>query len=85
MGAGALGGAGKMERPVIATRLTIATCGSVSATLGSIALCGHFFGYTHLYRWPNDPVGMALNTAVALVLLGFAAVLTGGSERLWRR
>lgn len=43
-------------------------------TISGQALIGHLTGVAHFYQWRNGPsqVGMALNTAICLALLGSA-------------
>lgn len=70
---------------MIATRLAIATFGTSAATVGAIALAGHLLKLPSLYQWPNDPVGMGVNTSISLLMLGVGATLTGLSEWLWKK
>lgn len=51
-------------------------------SISGAAMLGHLAGIASYYQWRNGPaqVGMALNTAVCLVLLGGAV----GARLLWK-
>lgn len=54
----------------------------VVLTIGGQALLGHVAGIVHYYQWRggSSQVGMALNTAICLVLLGGAV----GVRLFWK-
>lgn len=54
----------------------------VVLTIAGQALLGHITGIVKWYQWRNGPtqVGMAINTAVCLLLLGIAV----GARLLWK-
>lgn len=54
----------------------------VVLTIAGQALLGHIAGIAHYYQWRNGPgqVGMALNTAICIALLGGAV----GVRLFWK-
>lgn len=65
-------------------RLIIAILGIAVSTIGSIAIAGYIFQVSRFYGWLVDRQAMALNTAVAFVMVGLALALIGTSHRLWK-
>lgn len=55
--------------------IVILICGSISFTIGLIALIGYLFDSAFLYRWNNVGIGMARETAISVTLVGFGLLL----------
>ena len=56
-------------------RLAHGAIGLFAMTIGALALLGHIVDLRWMYAWEEGQVGMAVNTAAALMMLGLGSMM----------
>jgi hypothetical protein len=62
------------------TRIIIVILGSVCGGIGMMSVAGYVFNISKLYNW-NGQTPMAINTAVACVLIGIYIIYDGTKSK----